>query len=298
MKIIVLGSAAGGGFPQWNCRCPVCRLAWAGDPRVVSRTQSGLAVSADGEQWILLNASPDLRQQILATPALQPKGADRGSPIKAVILTNAELDHVAGLLTLRERQPFRLLATAPTHAALDSNPLFQSLDRELVERALLRPDEPLDLMGLRFLPFIVPGKVPLYQEGAEVEIGLETEQVMGLEIRVGSRCCLFVPNCARITPALCDRLSGADLILFDGTTYQDDEMIRLGLSSKTARRMGHVAMDGADGSLARLAHVPSARRVYLHLNNSNPVLVDGSEERTRIEAFGWELGYDGMELAL
>jgi pyrroloquinoline quinone biosynthesis protein B len=298
VKIIVLGSAAGGGFPQWNCRCPVCRLAWAGDPRVMPRSQSGLAVSADGERWILLNASPDLRQQILATPALHPGGADRSSPIEAVILTNGELDHVAGLLTLRERQPFRLRATAPTHAALDANPLFRSLDREMVERSLLRPEEAVDLLDLRFLPFMVSGKVPLYQEGAEVVLGLETEQVLGLEILAEGRRCLYVPNCARITPALCDRLAGADLVFFDGTTFRDDEMVRLGLSPKTARRMGHVAMDGIDGSLLGLAHVPSGRRIYLHLNNSNPVLVDGSEERARIEAFGWELGHDGMELVL
>jgi pyrroloquinoline quinone biosynthesis protein B len=301
VKIIVLGSAAGGGVPQWNCCCPVCRLAWAGDPRVAPRTQSGLAVSADGRHWILLNASPDLRQQILATPALRPAGPGRTSPIEAVLLTNGELDHVAGLLSLRERQPLCLLATAPTFAALDANPLFRALDRELVARGLLHPEEPVDLLGLRLLPFMVPGKVPLYQEGASQEgvaLGEETEQVLGLEISDGGRRCLYVPNCAKITPALCRRLAGADLLFFDGTTFSDNEMLRLGLSSKTAARMGHVAMDGDGGSLAGLAAVPVGRRVYLHLNNSNPVLVEGSDERVLVEAAGWEIAHDGMELAL
>lgn len=265
---------------------------------MVRRTQSGLAVSADGKRWILLNASPDLRQQILATSALHPTGADRGSPIEAVILTNGELDHVAGLLTLRERQPFGLFATTATHAALDANPLFRALDPQTVERGLLRIGEPMDLLGLRFTPFLVPGKVPLYQEDGEVALGQETEHVLGLEIARNGRRCLYVPNCARITPALRDRLDGADLLFFDGTTFRDDEMVRLGLSPKTAQRMGHVAMDGSQGSLAGLAPVQARRRVYIHLNNTNPVLVDGSDERARMEAAGWELAHDGMELTL
>jgi pyrroloquinoline quinone biosynthesis protein B len=301
VKLIVLGSAAGGGVPQWNCRCPVCRLAWEGDPRVRPRTQSGLAVSADGERWILLNASPDLRQQILATPALHPKAGLRHSPITAVILTNGELDHVAGLLSLRERQGFRLHATPAIHKALAGNAFFQALDQDLVERRPLELDAPLDLLGLRFVPFVVPGKVPLYQEGpagAGIQPEAEGEHVLGLEIQAGGRRCLYVPNCARITPDLCRRLEGADLLFFDGTTFQDDEMVRLGLSSKTAARMGHVAMDGADGSLAGLARVRTGRRIFLHLNNSNPVLVEGSAEWARVTAAGWELAHDGMELTL
>jgi pyrroloquinoline quinone biosynthesis protein B len=301
VKVIVLGSAAGGGVPQWNCRCPVCRLAWEGDPRVRPRTQSGLAVSGDGERWVLLNASPDLRQQILATPALHPKAGLRHSPIAAVILTNGELDHVAGLLSLRERQGFRLYATPTTHESLAQNAFFQVLDRSLVERRPLELDAPLDLLGLRFVPFVVPGKVPLYQEGpegADVLPEEESEHVLGLEIQAGGRRCLYVPNCARITPDLCRRLEGADLLFFDGTTFRDDEMVRSGLSPKTAARMGHVAMDGAEGSLAGLADVRTGRRLYIHLNNSNPVLVDGSDEQVLVTAAGWELAHDGMELTL
>ncbi|WP_027134618.1 pyrroloquinoline quinone biosynthesis protein PqqB [Geminicoccus roseus] len=298
MRIIVLGSAAGGGFPQWNCRCPVCRLAWAGDKRVTPRTQSGLAVSADGERWILLNASPDLRQQILATPALHPKTGLRHSPIAAVILTNGELDHIAGLLTLRERQAFRLYATETTHASVRSNDLFRALDEKLVERCPMQPGEPLDLPGLRFVPFVVPGKVPLYQESGDVALGEETEHVLGLEIIADGQRCLYVPNCARITPELRERLAGADLLFFDGTTFTDDEMVRHGLSPKTAARMGHLAMDGPDGSIAGLAGLPLGRRVFLHLNNSNPALVEGSAERLQVAAAGWELAHDGMEFTL
>jgi pyrroloquinoline quinone biosynthesis protein B len=298
LKIIVLGSAAGGGFPQWNCRCPVCRLAWTNDPRVRARTQSGLAISADGHRWLLLNASPDLRQQILATPALHPDSGRRSSPIEAVILTNGELDHVAGLFALREQQPFRLLATSAIHAALDENPLFNALNRDLVRRSLLKEDEAFDLLGIRFKPFRVPGKVPLYQESGDVTLAQETEHVLGLDIRSETGRCLYVPNCARVTPALRARLDGADVMFFDGTTYHDDEMVRLGLSAKTATRMGHISMEGVDGSLEKLSDLRVGRRIYIHLNNTNPVLVDGSEERTVVETAGWELAYDGMELSL
>lgn len=297
MRLLVLGSAAGGGLPQWNCRCPVCSLAWAGDPRVTPRSQSGLAVSADGERWLLVNASPDLRQQILANPALWPRDGRRHSPIEAVILTNAEIDHVLGLLSLRERQPFALHATATTHAALAANPMFTALDPGMVRRQDLLPEMALSLAGLEFLPFCVPGKLPLYQEEGAPDGELAAE-ILGLEIREGDRRCVLVPNCARITPDLCARLEGADLLLFDGTTFEDDEMVRLGLSHKTAARMGHIPMAGPSGSLAGLADVSVGRRVFLHLNNSNPTLITGSPEHAAVLAAGWELAFDGMELVL
>ena len=144
LTAIVLGSAAGGGFPQWNCRCAVCRLAWAGDTRVRSRTQASLAVSADGENWVLINASPDLRQQLRQSPALHPRAGTRGSPIKAVVLTGAEIDQVAGLLSLREREPFAIYATATTLAALAGNTLFDALAPDVVTRRALVPGEAID----------------------------------------------------------------------------------------------------------------------------------------------------------
>ena len=302
MHIIVIGSAAGGGFPQWNCRCPNCRLAWAGDPRVSPRTQSSLAVSADGRGWVLVNASPDLRQQILATPALHPgRGADdasRDSPIRAVVLTNGDVDHVAGLLTLRERQPFALHASPSLHAMLDADPVFAVLDRTLVSRRVLALDEASAVEGLSVTPFAVPGKVPLFLESGEVEIGRETDMTVGLDIRANGRRAVHVPGCAAVTPALLERVRGADLLLFDGTTYTDDEMPRLGLSEKTAARMGHVAMGGPGGSLETLAGAEVGAKVYVHINNTNPALVDGSAERRAVEAAGWRIAHDGMEFTL
>ena len=293
-----MGSAAGGGFPQWNCRCPTCSLAWAGDPRVQPRSQSGLAVSADETAWVLVNASPDLRQQILATPALHPAEGRRHSPVSAVVLTNGDVDHVAGLLTLRERQAFALHASPSLHAMLDADPVFGVLDRGLVTRHATALDRASDIAGLAVTPFAVPGKVPLFLEAGEVEIGRETDMTVGLDIRAGGRRAVHVPGCAAVTPALLDRIAGADLLLFDGTTFTDDEMPRLGLSPKTAARMGHVAMSGPQGSLARLAGAAVGARVYVHINNTNPALVAGSPERAAVEAAGWRLAEDGMEIAL
>ena len=298
MKIVVLGSAAGGGFPQWNCRCPNCRLAWAGDPRVSRRTQSSLAVSADGRAWVLVNASPDLRQQIVATPDLHPRQGARDTPIAAVVLTNGDVDHVAGLLTLREGQPFALHASPSLHALLDGDPVFRVLDPALVSRHAMTLDVPSTVAGLRITPFTVPGKVPLFLESGTVESGRETDMTVGLVIGAEGRRAVHVPGCATVTDALLGRVAGADLLLFDGTTYTDDEMVGLGLSSKTAARMGHVAMSGPRGSLAALAGADVARRVYVHINNTNPVLVEGSPERRTVEAAGWQIAHDGMEIAL
>jgi pyrroloquinoline quinone biosynthesis protein B len=299
LRIRVLGSAAGGAVPQGNCRCPVCELAWAGDRRVVSRTQSSLAVSADGEQWLLLNASPDLRQQILATPDLQPRTPGRHSPVAAVVLSNADVDHVAGLLTLREGQPFRLYATEPVLQGLSDNPIFRVLDPMLVERAPIALDTPTPTCaGLDVTAFAVPGKVPLYEDGAEVQVGTESGTTIGLHITGADASFFYIPGCASLTPGLLARLSGAPLLFFDGTTYTDDEMVRLGVSRKTAQRMGHVAMSGPEGSLAKLAGTDVRRKVYVHINNTNPVLVEGSVERRTVEAAGWEVAFDGMEIVL
>jgi pyrroloquinoline quinone biosynthesis protein B len=299
LRILVLGSAAGGGFPQWNCRCPVCELAWAGDRRVFFRTQSSLAVSADGERWLLLNASPDLRQQILAAPRLQPKVPGRHSPLAAVVLSNGDVDHTAGLLTLRERQPLTIYATDAVLKVIEENPMFRVLDPALVRRLTLGLDRPVDTnLGLEVTAFSVPGKVPLYQEGDEVRIGAETDTTVGLRIAGAGTHFFYIPGCASLPPALLRRIAGAPLLFFDGTTYTDDEMVRLGLSQKTAHRMGHVAMSGSEGSLQKLAAVELGRRVYIHINNTNPVLVEGSAERREVEAAGWQVAFDGMEIVL
>lgn len=298
MHVLILGSAAGGGFPQWNCRCPNCQLAWAGDPRVLARTQSSIAVSVDGYDWVLVNASPDLRQQIIANPALHPREGQRDTPISAVVLTNGDVDHVAGLLTLRERQRFMLHASSSLLAMLARDPVFRVLDPDIVSRHAMSLDEPCVIAGLQFIPFAVPGKVPLFLEDDVVELGHETDMTVGLVIEAGGRRLVHVPGCAAVSKALLSRITGADLLLFDGTTYTDREMVDLGLSPKTAARMGHLAMSGPEGSLAGLAGAPVPIRVYIHINNTNPVLVEGSPERRAVDMAGWQLAYDGQEIVL
>ncbi|MFH1557361.1 MAG: pyrroloquinoline quinone biosynthesis protein PqqB [Pseudomonadota bacterium] len=291
MRILVLGTAAGGGVPQWNCRCAVCALARAGDTRVRARTQCGFAASADGADWMLVNASPDLRQQLLSTPHLAPRSGNRSSPVRAVVLTNGELDHVAGLLSMRESQRFALYATAETHAALDDNPVFDALARDVVNRIVLSPEAEVEICGLKVIPLKVPGKEPLYLEGQ-----CDTEATtIGLHVRHGLKTCLIVPNCAAVTQELRSACEGADFLFFDGTTFTDDEMIRLGLSQKSAGRMGHVPMTGPHGSLNAFHGLKIGRRIYVHINNSNHVLIEGSFEHEQARAAGWEIAHDGME---
>ena len=298
LTAIVLGAAAGGGFPQWNCNCDVCRLAWAGDKRVRPRTQASLAVSSDGRRWTLLNASPDLRAQIQATPQLHPREAARATPIAAVVLTGAEIDQTAGLLSLRERSPFSLYATAATLAAISDNPMFGALSADVVTRRAITPGERFALAsGIEAELFIVPGKLPLYLEGDDPDIKSETGANVGVELCDGRSRIAYVPGAAAVTPVLRERLARADVLLFDGTLFADDEMIRNETGKKSGRRMGHLPIDGPDGSLAALAGL-SSRRIFVHINNTNPLLVDGSPERARVAAAGWEVAEDGMEILL
>jgi pyrroloquinoline quinone biosynthesis protein B len=298
LTAIVLGAAAGGGFPQWNCNCDVCRLAWAGDKRVRPRTQASLAVSSDGRRWTLLNASPDLRAQIQATPQLHPREAARASPIAAVVLTGAEIDQTAGLLSLRERSPFSLYATAATLAAISDNPMFGVLSADVVTRRAITPGERFALAsGIEAELFIVPGKLPLYLEGDDPDIKSETGANVGVELCDGRSRIAYVPGAAAVTPVLRERLARADVLLFDGTLFADDEMIRNETGKKSGRRMGHLPINGPDGSLAALADL-SSRRIFVHINNTNPLLVDGSPERARVAAAGWEVAEDGMEILL
>jgi pyrroloquinoline quinone biosynthesis protein B len=299
VRIIILGSAAGGGVPQWNCACPVCALAWSGDPRVAHRSQSSIAVTLDSESFALVDASPDLRQQIIANPALHPRRGMRDSPIRAVIVSNADVDHVAGLLTLRERQCFTLHATGGALGALGANAIFNVLADDVVERrtiALNRPFAPLE--NLQAVAFPLPGKVALWLEGDDVEVGGESEANVGLEFAAEGRRVIYAPGCAEITDAFIERVEGADVLFFDGTTFTQDEMIAHGLSQKTARRMGHTPMSGPGGALDRFAGVRIGRKIFIHINNSNPALVARSRERRLVEDAGWELGYDGAEVVL
>lgn len=296
LSAIVLGSAAGGAFPQWNCRCPVCALAWAGDSRVHSRTQTSIAISAGDGRWTLVNASPDLSAQIRATPALHPRGSLRGSPIDAVVLTGAEIDQITGLLSLRESTPFTLYATPASHAAVAANAMFGAM--ALMARRAVNPGERFMLAGgVEATFFMVPGKLPLYLEGEAPEVETESAANVGVELhREGARI-VFVPGAAAVTGGMRERIARADVVLFDGTLFVDDEMIRVGTGQKTGRRMGHMPIDGEGGSMRALDAL-SARRIFIHINNTNPILIDGSAQRQKVEAAGWQVAEDGMEIVL
>jgi len=310
MLIRILGSAAGGGFPQINCNCRNCADVRDRKPGYVSRTQSSVAVSRDGQAWVLLNASPDVRQQIGATPQLAPRrqAPSRESPIKAVILTNGDVDHIAGLLSLREGFAFTLYATSRVLGTLAANSIFNVLDAGLVPRAQLEVGETAELgnagvsLGLTVEAFPVPGKIALYLEDptAGKSLGTRDGDTIGLKIADPSSGAAFfyIPGCASMDPTLAARLQGARLVLFDGTLYSDDEMIAQGLSGKTGKRMGHISMSGADGAIAALRRLNIQRRVFVHINNSNPVLREDSTERAEVEKAGWEIAFDGMEISL
>ncbi len=236
---------------------------------------------------------------MIATPALHPRWGARDTPIAGVVLTNADVDHIAGLLSLRERQSFTLFGSAAILDVLERNAVFAVLDRDLVKRSPVQVAASFEpVVGLTVELFPVPGKVPLFLETETVEIGTETEMTIGLDLRSEARRVVYVPGCAFVTPSLLARVSGADVLVFDGTTYADDEMVRLGLSPKTAERMGHIAIGGPGGSMAALADAKVRRKVYTHINNTNPVLVAGSPERVVVEAAGWEIAFDGMEIEL
>ena len=247
---------------------------------------------------MLINASPDLPEQLRRSPALHPRGEPRGSPIKAIVLTGAEIDQVAGLLSLREREPFMLCATAPTMAIIAQNSMFDVLARDQVERRIEAFDMPYSLPGgLMAELFAVPGKVPLYLEGESPNTMGESNGTAGLELRASGARLVFIPGAAAVTATMWDRMACADAVLFDGTLFRDDEMIASATGSKTGRRMGHMSIDGQNGSLSALAKL-RARRLYIHINNTNPILVEGSPERAQVTSHGWEVAEDGQEIVL
>jgi pyrroloquinoline quinone biosynthesis protein B len=298
IKLVVLGAAAGGGFPQWNSNAVGCRRARASDPDCPPQSQASLAVSGNDADWFLVNASPDLRQQILVTSALHPREGLRSSPIRGVILTSGEVDAIAGLLTLRERQAFSLLALQAVLDILAANPIFNVLSAEFVTRQAVLPSQSFDLAGpMRITLFPVPGKIPLFLEGARAQLSSD-EDVCGVEIADGRKRMVFIPGCAHINDAVRTRIAGADLVLFDGTLWQDDEMIMAGLGPKTGRRMGHMPVRGPGGTLEAFADLPVGRKILIHINNSNPILDRGSAEFAFVRAAGWDVAFDGMEITL
>ena len=308
MHIRVLGSAAGGGYPQWNCNHPNSRRARQRDPAAPQRTQSSIALSSDGERWVLFNASPDLRQQINDNDILHPGQALRDSPINAVVLTNADVDHVAGLLNLRESQAFRLYGTRRVLSVLEANSIFNVLNPQFVTRESMVLNEELEIMrpdggalGISVLPFAVPGKVALWleDESQGENFGTVDEDTIALEVRAeGKTCFFYMPACARMTDALADRLRGAELVFFDGTLWVDDEMVRDGVGVKTGKRMGHMSVSGEEGTMAAFSDLDVGRKVLIHINTTNPILIADTPERAAAETAGWEVSYDGMAIEI
>ena len=308
LRVVVLGAAAGGGVPQWNCGCPVCWKARDGYPELRS-TQASIAISADGDHWFLINASPDLRQQLIATPQLYPQsGKLRHSPITGVILTNGEIDAVAGLLSMREGSPFTIYAHPKVLAILKDNSIFNVLNEKNVRRQPVDVDRTFEPAlpdgspsGLEILPFAVAGKGAWYLEGKPHPAGdAGAGDTLGLRIgdKTTGKFFYFLAACAEVTNDLKSRISGAPLIFFDGTVWRDDELIASGLGSKTGQAMGHIAMSGDHGAIESLAGLDIGTKIFLHINNSNPALLRGSAERKMLERAGWQIPADGLEITL
>ena len=308
LRIVVLGAAAGGGVPQWNCGCAICQAARTEHPELQS-TQASIAISADGEHWFLINASPDLRQQLIATPQLHPQGLRlRHSPIAGVVLTNSEVDAVAGLLSMREGSPFTVYAHPRALAILKANSIFNVLSETNVKRqpiaidAAFEPELPDGSpSGIQIVAFAVPGKGAWYLEGKAHPAGDDAAgDTLGLRIsdKASGKHLYFLAACAEVTPELKARLAGASLVFFDGTVWRDDELIAAGLGAKTGQAMGHIAMSGENGAIAALADLGIDRKVFLHINNSNPALLRDSAERKAAERAGWQIPADGTEITL
>jgi pyrroloquinoline quinone biosynthesis protein B len=308
LRVVVLGAAAGGGVPQWNCGCPVCRAARTEHPELRS-TQASIAVGADGDHWFLINASPDLRQQLIATPQLHPRAGElRHSPIAGVILTNGEIDAVAGLLSMREGSPFTIYAHARVLAILRTNSIFNVLSENNVRRQPIEIDQPFEPRvpdgtpsGIEILPFAVSGKGAWYLEGKVHPGGNDgAGDTIGLRIKHkrSGKFFYFVAACAVVTDELKTRLAGAPLVFFDGTVWRDDELIAAGLGNKTGQAMGHIAMSGDHGAIAALDGLDIGQKVFLHINNSNPALLPASPQRKIAERAGWQIAADGTEIVL
>jgi pyrroloquinoline quinone biosynthesis protein B len=306
MRIRVLGSAAGGGFPQWNCGCPNCRGLREGRVRAQARTQESVAVSADGAGWLLLNCSPEIRAQVESFPGLHPRGP-RDSPIAGILLTNGDLDHCLGLLSLRESHPLVVYATESVRRGfVEDNVLYRTLERfpgQVTWRTLKLGGETeivgLDGRGsgLAVTPLAVPGKPPIHLErqappGPEDNIGVWVREL------ASGRVLGYCSAAAGVTDEMRRALDTADAVFFDGTFWSSDELPGQGLGTKRAEDMAHVPVGGPGGSLARLAGLRAGRRVYIHVNNTNPMLRDDSAERAAVGAAGWDVAWDGMEMTL
>ncbi len=304
MRIIVLGSGAGGGFPQWNCNCPNCKGLRAGTIQATARTQSSLAVSDDGEDWLLVNASPDLRAQLESCPALQPARAVRDTGIVAVLIVDAQIDHSTGLMTLREHtQRLPVYCTPSVHEDLTTGyPLLEVLQSycgvewrpiDAIGRAPIKVPE---LPGITLWPIPLPSEAPPYSPRRHQPAADDTIGLVFVDERSQKRC-FYAPGLGDWTQPVIDEATRADCVLIDGTLWNDSELADRGAANKTGREMGHLAQAGEGGMLDRLAPLPG-RKILIHINNTNPILDESSKERARLLEFGIEVAYDGMEIEL
>jgi pyrroloquinoline quinone biosynthesis protein B len=298
VRVRILGSAAGGGFPQWNCHCETCEAARAG-VRARPRLQSSLAIRGGEEPWFLVNASPDARQQLEALMPGQVDGV-RAPPIAGVLLTDAEIDHTAGLLLLRESQaPVHVLGGEGVERALTGGyPVLAILERYCgTEWQTLEPERatPLEGSSLSVERFEAGGDAPRYLSGSGVEL-----QASGFVFRdhVTGGVATYVPGLGRLDDGVLTRFAASDLVLVDGTFWRDDELARLGISERSARDMGHVPLSGPGGTLEALARLERPRKVLVHINNTNPILLEDSPEREAVLRAGVEVAYDGLEVQL
>jgi len=303
MRIRILGSAAGGGFPQWNCACPNCRRLREGRFVGTPRTQTQLAWNGAAGQWTLLNASPDLRTQIEATPDLWPRDGDRRSPISDVLLTGAELDQTLGLLLLREFHVFRVHATASVRRILcEDNSLFGVLARFAgqVSWSDLPLDRPFCAGGARLEAVPLPGSFPGFVSASRLASSNPAEAVIGLWVspESGGGTVAYLPGVSHVSDSLLERLESCDFLLLDGTFWSDEEPAHIPGLGRTARQMGHLPISGKSGSLERLATLRRPRKIFIHINNTNPILDEESPEHAAVREAGWELAWDGMELTL
>jgi pyrroloquinoline quinone biosynthesis protein B len=307
VRVRVLGSGAGGGFPQWNCNCANCRGLRSGSLRARARTQSSIALSVDGVRWYLINASPDIRQQITAFDGLSPRTTPRGTPIQAILLTNAEIDHIAGLLSLRESQPLCLYSTRQVRDwVLESNAVFRALCLSPTQCTwkTVSTSGQHELIGvdgkdsgLRYEAFAVQSKPPAYLMDVVSQWGEGTIGYKMTDMRSG-RSLAYVPAIKQIDASVAAIFGSCDCFFFDGTCWADDELVVQGLAQKTALSMGHVPISGPDGSMAKLAGLRHVRKIYTHINNTNPLLIEDSPERRVVEAAGWEVAFDGMDFTV
>jgi len=304
MRIVVLGSGAGGGFPQWNCNCPNCAGLRAGSIKAIARTQSSLAVSDGGSDWLLVNASPDLRAQLAACPVLQPARAVRDTAIAAVLIVDAQIDHSTGLMTLREHtKRLPVYCTPSVHSDLTTGyPLLTVLehycgvDWHPIDAISGVSIEIPELPGIAIDPVPLPSEAPPYSPRRHRPAEDDTIGLVFIDKASGQRC-FYAPGLGDWTERVIEEAERADCVLIDGTLWNDEELADRGAAQKTGREMGHLAQSGAGGMLDRLTPLPG-RKILIHINNTNPILDEDSPERARLAKAGIEVAYDGMEIVL